>query len=310
MTFQYSITSRGFVVHRLQQALNLPADGIYGPQTSRAVQRLQNGAVTSTGEAGPAEFAAAGILWPTDFERCMNMVSNFEGTGFGDCNATDIDGAGLTLGIAGLTTRHGEVQPLLARYLAEKPSAIDALPLAIQRNLAALLTRPRPADPDQWRRLFYGRRNRVDPAWQAAFAAWGSCPVMQNLQLHLARERFWLPAVQAAESLGFSTLQAKCFFLDVAVQNGGWRKAHHTVASQMTDWQSEDQTRALTVAARAIAACARETWRNDVLSRKMTLARGHGNVHGKQWNLQAHAITPTACVSEALGIGGGIDPEG
>jgi hypothetical protein len=271
----FKIGSRGFLIQRLQRAVDIKADGIFGPQTAAAINNT---------EAGPAEYSAAGLGWPDDFERAMNLVSCFEGTSFGDCNLHDIDGAGLTFGIAGFTTKHGEVQELLARHIARAPAALDILPAALQNALLALLSRR--AAAGQWRDAFYGPKGSVLPAWRSALAAWGEMPSMQTLQLQLARERFWEPAVVVAQSLGFSSLQAYTFFLDVAVQNGGWRKSHLVMAKRMIDWFSEDESKALAVAARAVAACAREEWRNDVLARKMAIATARGVVHGREYDLR------------------------
>ena len=54
--------SRGDDVVALQEALGIPADGAYGPQTKRAVQRFQriHGLVVD-GIAGPATLSALGI---------------------------------------------------------------------------------------------------------------------------------------------------------------------------------------------------------------------------------------------------------
>lgn len=220
--------------------------------------------------------------------RAMNLVSNFEGTSFGDCNVRDIDGAGLTMGIAGFTTAHGEVQELFARYVSAKPGALDHLPANLHHTLAECLSRK--CAPSQWHSVFYGGNKAVLKEWRLAFALWGRCAVMQQIQLAMSEKRFWIPAVAASDSLGFKSLRARCFFLDVAVQNGGWRQEYLVTVRPMLDWQSEDERKALTVAARAVAACAKPKWRNDVLARKMAMATGRGVVHEREWSLAAHAL--------------------
>ena len=55
--------SRGSCVHELQQALNIDADGKYGPGTAKAVRAFQeeNG-LTTDGIAGPNTLAALGLF--------------------------------------------------------------------------------------------------------------------------------------------------------------------------------------------------------------------------------------------------------
>jgi peptidoglycan hydrolase-like protein with peptidoglycan-binding domain len=57
-----SVTSAGGSVVALQRALGLTADGVYGPQTRRAVRRFQRShGLTVDGIAGPQTLAALGI---------------------------------------------------------------------------------------------------------------------------------------------------------------------------------------------------------------------------------------------------------
>jgi peptidoglycan hydrolase-like protein with peptidoglycan-binding domain len=57
-----SVRSAGSTVAALQRALGIPADGIYGPQTRRAVRRFQRAhGLTVDGIAGPQTLAALGL---------------------------------------------------------------------------------------------------------------------------------------------------------------------------------------------------------------------------------------------------------
>jgi peptidoglycan hydrolase-like protein with peptidoglycan-binding domain len=56
------VRSSGSSVTALQQALGIPADGIYGPQTRKAVRRFQRShGLTVDGIAGPQTLAALGL---------------------------------------------------------------------------------------------------------------------------------------------------------------------------------------------------------------------------------------------------------
>jgi lysozyme family protein len=57
-----AVQSAGSSVSALQQALGIPADGIYGPQTRKAVRRFQRAhGLAVDGIAGPQTLAALGL---------------------------------------------------------------------------------------------------------------------------------------------------------------------------------------------------------------------------------------------------------
>jgi len=281
--------SRGFVVADLQRHLGISADGMWGPKTTAAVKELQRRAgLAESGCTGEAEYRALGVAWPGLFLRAMNFVSNLEGTGFGDCNATDIDGAGLTMGIAGFTTAHGEVQKLIRDYVAKRPQALNTLSKSLRDRISHVMSWN--AEHYHWARIFYGGDGRVDKSWHVALRQWGQDPGMQKLQLDMAETRFWKRAARVTEHLGFKSDRAYVFFLDVAVQNGGWRPQHEVTVQKNAGWKSPDEVERLRAAAEAVADCAKSKWRRDVLIRKMAIARGEGVVHGRLWRLGDHGL--------------------
>jgi lysozyme family protein len=90
------VRSSGSSVSALQQALGIPADGIYGPQTRKAVRRFQraNGLVVD-GIAGPQTLAALGITAqgssaPRDAATVLAKIAQCESGG--DPTAVSADG--------------------------------------------------------------------------------------------------------------------------------------------------------------------------------------------------------------------------
>lgn len=290
MEIAYRIGSRGFVVQGLQNALGLPPDGRFGSRTAAAVaaKQLQLGS-PATGDANKPTFAALAVTWPDEFERCMNLTSALEGTGFGDCNAADIDGAGLTLGVAGFTSASGEVQELLNRLFAARPEAVEALPRQTSSQVRDAIARR--AGAAEWRRLFYGTGNSVKAKWVSAFRTWGQLAEMQAAQLQMARARFWQPAIAAANQLQIESLAGKALLFDVGVQNGGWAQRHQRQYElRLAQEKPADETAKLRLIAQVVAACAASRWQADVLARKLMFADGGGTVHGEQFELLDYAI--------------------
>lgn len=290
-TVGYRRNSSGYIVKKIQKVLGCDADGVFGVNTESAVKAFQSGKnLAVTGVFGAKEFSVSesdgesfGIA-PSEFERCMNLIGVFEGTGFGGCNITDIDGAGVTLGIAGFTTAHGEVQELFARFFSIHPEQADALPASKRKALESLIGNQSPASA--WNQWFYRRKTVADPDIVAAVKAWGGTANFQRIQLDMAKTKFWNPAVQKAADFGLKTLRARLLFFDTAVQNGGWRKPHQVVAARMPLWISGNESQKLQAAALVVAACAKDVWQQDVLRRKQTIVRGSGTVHGRVFNLK------------------------
>jgi hypothetical protein len=282
--------SKGFIVRQIQQALGLSADGCFGPRTTAAISSVQQShSPTAAGLADKQTFCGLGLQWPDEFTRCINLTSVLEGTSFGDCNSTDIDGAGLTLGIAGFTTAHGEVQLILGSLISRTTEALSAVPAALRPEFVRLLKTG--GKPDEWERLFFTHDGIVLPQWRNAFQVWGSIPAMQEIQLQLARERFWLPSIRVARRLRLSSPRGRALLLDIAVQNGGWAARHQRVYDSLIQPSpSSDEFQRLEIMARSVAACAQPKWREDVLARKVLFARGAGIVHGDTFELRDYAI--------------------
>ena len=280
--------ARGFLVSRIQKKLGLVADGTFGGITESAVGAQSHQSGGNPALAGPAFHQHIGLPWPSEFERCINLVSVMEGTGFGDCNRRDIDGAGVTMGIAGFTTAHGEVQLLLRQLNEQAPDEVDRAGPAVATSLRQLLANDH--SRTIWDNTLYDSHGLVRREWLSAFHTWGQSGIMQRLQLDHVRRFMWEPACKTAASLGFHSLRARCLFLDIAVQNGGWKARHQSFARFDPGWQSGSETERMLIVARSVSMGAHRKWRADVLKRKQTIARGDGIVHGIRIRLQHYGI--------------------
>ena len=77
------VRSAGVSVAALQRALGIPADGIYGPQTRRAVRRFQRARrLVVDGIAGPQTLAALGLTGrrpsPSGAARVLERIARCE----------------------------------------------------------------------------------------------------------------------------------------------------------------------------------------------------------------------------------------
>jgi hypothetical protein len=71
------VRASGSTVAAVQSALGIPADGIYGPQTRRAVRRFQRAhGLTVDGIAGPQTLAALGITARTSQGDAATVLAN------------------------------------------------------------------------------------------------------------------------------------------------------------------------------------------------------------------------------------------
>jgi hypothetical protein len=276
----FRMGARGFLVENIQLALGVLPDGVYGRLTAQAVEKY-----SGSPQADCDFFEAAGIPWPGEFEICLNLCSVLEGTSFGDCNTSDIDGAGLTFGCCGFTTEHGEVQLLLRRLFQLQPGAAGVLERASRQELEALCASE--AKPAEWKQFFFPDGKRVSQELQRALLTWGENPLMQALQVEFARQRFWEPACRCAEQLGLISMSARGMLLDTWIQNGGISRQE--IQSLRIKHLSEAAL--LSSLPGLISSRAKARWRADVLARKNLFARGAGDVHSTHFSLAAQAFS-------------------
>lgn len=125
------------------------------------------------------------------------------------------------------------------------------------------------------------KKYSVAEPWRTYFSDLGSYREVQKIQVDRARDVYWGIAVRDVNALGLGEELDYSLLFDVAVQNGGMRAKNRLTnaqaAFQAQKPRSAKQKRS--IIAQVVADTIGTTYRQDVLSRKMTIATGTGVVH-------------------------------
>jgi peptidoglycan hydrolase-like protein with peptidoglycan-binding domain len=298
----FSRGCRGNIVVRLQQGLLAErcapqalvqfADGDYGGKTATAVRNLQQrDGLDVTGEVDQLTWErATRSPLPSLFERVLQLTADFEGHGFGLAQG-NFDGAGVTWGIIGFTLQGGELQRVMHEVDRSDPQAVDAAFGALAPAWRNVL-----AETSWSRQLAWAdsislgtSKARLQPAWVQAFARLGALPVTQQVQIEIAHQRYYEPALRSAGRLDLETERGVALCFDTHVQSGGVRDSVFH-ASERFPPGTPEAAMLLPLADEIAEAVARPEWREDVRSRRRCIARGSGTVHGAAYQLDAWGI--------------------
>jgi peptidoglycan hydrolase-like protein with peptidoglycan-binding domain len=286
-----STSPSGTVIADIQAALNaigsvsIPVDGLFGRQTEDALSALQ------TRQGFPNTGTVADTTWtflmrspsPSIFERSLQVTASFEGTGFSQV-VGNFDGAGLTWGIVGFTLVNGEMGAVLAAINQRYPDLIaKAFGHDAETVVTITGTKKTKAEKIAWADSISRGQTKYSVAepWRTYFSDLGSYREVKKIQVDRARNVYWGIAVHDVNALGLGEELDYSLLFDVAVQNGGMRSknrlANALAAFQTQRPRSVKQKRS--IIAQVVADTIRSTYKQDVLSRKMTIATGTGVVH-------------------------------
>ncbi len=274
------------------------ADSDFGSNTRRALTAFQQDrGLEASGEAsGEVNGATWRALMPTDpptvEERSLQVTSAFEGHGFGLAQGNR-DDAGITWGIIGFTLRHGEIGKIVKAIHQNQPEILaeDFGPTRSQTLLEIL---DQPLDEQiAWADSIslVSNKARLHKPWREAFARFGERPEVQALQMERVEKGYLAPARRTAEELELTGELGLALCFDAHVQNGGVKRAsrrqieEHRAATPPANQQALRE-----IVANAVADKARVRFREDVRSRKLTLAIGEGEVHGRFYELRSWGL--------------------
>jgi len=281
----FSRGCRGGIVRSIQERLTAGGyyagviDGIYGGGTERGVSEFQRRSrLPVTSDMDDITWKALmSINLPTVFERVLQLTAAFENHGFGVVRG-NWDGAWLTWGIMGFTLRSGEIGRILLGLEMLDPNLLGSAFGAGSAILRHIL-RASPAGQEQWANVITDGATVREP-WRSGFERLGNQPVVQALQLDVARSSYFLSAVRTAAVFRLRTERGLALAFDIHVQNGGIdAAARELILSRRAANDPADEPSHRVIIANAVADSAKPEFRDDVRARKRAIAIGEGTVH-------------------------------
>lgn len=294
-------TVRG-IQERLRELsfLNPPIDGDFGGGTEGSVKRFQKArSLAPTGivdggtwsELFPGRPAPVSPMASAPLaNRCLALTGSFE-TGKQPpecfCGVTgDFDGQGISFGVLQWNIGTGSLQGLLKDvFELHGPVCEDIFHehLDTMKSLGAAS----PAEQlDFVRSIQTGRR--VNEPWFGMLKTLGRTPEFQDVQVKHASEKFKTALKMCAE-YGLKSERAAALMFDIVTQNGSIgpvvkAQIQADFASIAGDPDEVEVGRMRSIANRR-AAVAKPEFVDDVRRRKLTIAEGHGTVHGILYDL-------------------------
>jgi hypothetical protein len=305
MTIRRGMT--GEIVKRIQEKLQQlslyhgPLDSGFGGGTEGAVKRFQqarglavNGLVDAptwdalfTGEPAPvSEFANA----PQPL-RCLALTGSFE-TGAQPpecfCAVTgDFDGQGISFGVLQWNLGQGSLQPLLGEVFEKHADVCDSIFHEHADTVRALGKASQNEQMDFSRSI--QNSGRVHEPWKGMLKSLGRTSQFQAIQSTHASKLYNAATKQCTE-YGLKSRRAAALLFDILVQNGSISdpvKAQiFADFKQLPDTSAEaNEVARMVIIANRRAAAARPEFVDDVRTRKLTIAKGTGTVHGLPYDL-------------------------
>jgi peptidoglycan hydrolase-like protein with peptidoglycan-binding domain len=287
--------ARGELVRQLQVALKGAGsykdaiDADFGDLTAKAVARFRAKHGLGRDEVVDRETwrAVTGRSVPPLRERAIAVTAAFEGHGFG-LAAGNYDGAGLTWGIIGFTLSSGNVPKLVLEAEARKPGCVAEAFGKKGPELVEIMNGPKTRQFAWANAISSGStKSKVAEPWRSCFQRFGEIPEVQEIQLAQVNASYFQPAKKTARELGLQSELGIALCFDIHVQNGSISStAQERIRREVKANAIHKERELRVIVANAVADAARAQYREDVRSRKLTLATGAGKVHGATYVLR------------------------
>lgn len=236
-------------------------------------------------------------------QRILALTASFEtNRGFPQCHGIvtgNFDGQGISYGALQWNIGQRSLQPLFRKMHTQHDKVLKSILGSHYDDFIDMLSLPLEQQMEWAKGIQLRVTNsanqkiwKVTPDWQEILNTLGQTPEMIAIQVESAMTRYNI-ALANCEHFKLTTERAAALMFDINVQNGRigvknvipniWND-YNQLSSELSADDLEVERMKIIAQRRAEASYAQ--WRKDVLSRKMTIAEGHGKVHGKQYDLE------------------------
>lgn len=219
--------------------------------------------------------------------RCLALTGTFE-TNLAppDCFsglAGDFDGQGLSFSALQWNLGQGTLQKLLSEMTTSHAAVMQSVFGTNNSAITTMLKLPHEGQM-AWARSIQSQTHKITDPWAELFHALGKTPEFQTLATTHANT-LYAAALDLCRTFQLTTERAAALMFDIEVQNGGISKPLQSSIQSAFDPQATELEKLQLIANRRADAAA-APWREDVRTRKLTIANGSGTVHGRTFNLE------------------------
>ena len=286
-----------------------PVDGIFGGGTEGAVRAFQSRAGLDPGGIVGQEtwkrlfpqqagMPAPRISTESLEYRCLALTGSFETSQPPpDCFAGltgDFDGQGISFGALQWNLGQGSLQPLWQEMAEQHANVLQEIFGEHYSEFQTVLRSNKEEQLD-WARSIQDQKFRLHEPWRGMFKTLGRRLEFQEIQLKYARE-IYRTALRWCADYGVKTERAAALLYDIRVQNGSISEAVKSqILRDFSHIALADEVPRLSIIANRRAEAAKKEYMEDVRTRKLTIARGEGQVHGRHYQLESQygiGLTP------------------
>jgi hypothetical protein len=212
-------------------------------------------------------------------KKLLNMVGLFETSSkypeFYTITAGNFDGAGLSFGVLQWNLGQGTLQELLKEISSE---VLQECFGNLYPELINMLGKKRNEQIQWGNSISLPNKRKIKMEWAKSFEKLGLKKECQDIQVKLFSRKYLVNAKEMFNLCGLTTERGLALMVDIAVQNGSLGKAKNKILSGVNNFTDEVEKMIFIANERAIV-CNKQ-WISDVRSRKLTIAKGEGIVHG------------------------------